>query len=118
MPSSTNLFTFDWGADVTDAERDALFDRFVAIVRRYRMETPAVFFLETVAPLSYLGGQGAVLLSPFLAPVLPGGLSDVQRISKILESPDNVRRLIDRIADEDDAKPNISPAKEQADAAR
>lgn len=117
MASSTNLFTFDWGADVPDSERDRIFDRFVALVRRYRMETPAILFLETLAPLSFLGGQGAVLFSPFLAPLFPGGIRDVQRISKLLDTPDNVRLLIDRIADDEPPAPEAGSA-EEADAAR
>ena len=58
---------------------------------------PPTLFLETTAPLSHLAGQGLIVGSPLLAPLLPGGLADVQRLSKLLEDPENVRLLIDRI---------------------
>jgi hypothetical protein len=126
MASSTNLLTFDWGAEVPDEERDRIIDRFIKLVRRYRLETPTILFLETIAPMSFLGGQGVVLFSPFLAPLFPAGLHDVQRISKLLDSPDNVRLLIDRIAEDapeqaldDTVKPTQDDASEgEADAAR
>ena len=101
MPSLTNPLTFDWDADVPDDVRDQLLEKIVGIVRRWRLETPAILFLEMSAPLSHLGGQGLIAFAPFIAPVLPGGLPELQRLSKILEKPANVRLLIDRIAEEE-----------------
>lgn len=112
MPGQVNLFTFDWDADVSDETRDRIFDKIIGGVRRWRMETPFTLALEMSAPLSHLFGQGLIFGVPFLAPLLPGGVSDVQKLSKILEKPENVRRLLDRLADTDDA------VKEKADAPR
>lgn len=97
MPSFPTLFTFDWDAPVPDDVRDRLFDKIAWAVNRWRMALPVTLFLETTAPLSHLAGQGMIVGSPLLALLFPGGLADVQRVSKLLETPANVRLLIDRV---------------------
>ena len=99
MSGRADGFGFDWDTEVPEETRDRLFDQIVRVVRRWRLEVPAAMFLEMGAPLSHLAGQGLVLYAPFLAPALPGGISDLQRLSKLLEKPQNVRLLIDRIAE-------------------
>lgn len=111
MPSRPSVFAFDWDADVSDETRDRLFDKIVEVVHRWRLEMPVMMLLETGAPMSHLAGQGLVLGAPFLAPWLPGGVADVQTLSKILEKPANVRRLLDRLADAQDA-PNTGRGKD------
>lgn len=101
MPSLPALFTFDWDTPVPDDVRDQIFDKIVWAIRRWRLELPATLFLESTAPLSHLAGQGMIVGSPLMAVLLPGGLADVQRLSKILENPANVRRLVERIHGED-----------------
>ncbi len=97
MSSLPGLFAFDWDAPVTDETRDKLFDAIVKGIRKWRLEVPAALFLEIHAPLSHLAGQGMIVFAPFLAPLLPGGVRDVQLVSKMLERPENARLLIDRI---------------------
>ena len=94
-----NLLTFDWDAPVSDEDRDQLFAQIAGTIHKWRLEVPAVLFLESSAPLSHLAGQGLVAFSPFVAPWLPDGIRGVQRLQKILEQPQNVRLLIDRIAE-------------------
>ena len=103
MRPQSSLFRFDWDAPVPDETRDRVFDAIIRGVRRWRMEVPFSLALEMGAPLSHVFGQGLIFGTPFLAPLLPGGVSDVQTLSKILDKPENVRRLLDRLADEDDA---------------
>ncbi len=76
-------------------ERDQLFDRIAATVARRGMVTPAVFFLELHRPLTFLAGQTAHLMLPFLAPLV--GLETARRLARLLEEPANVERLLDRI---------------------
>ena len=97
MSNTFGLLNFDWDAPVSDEERDALFEKIIAGIHKWRLEVPAALFLESCAPLSHLAGQGMVAFSPFIAPWLPGGVHGVQRLQKILERPQNVRLLIDRI---------------------
>ena len=76
-------------------DRNALLDRIARQVTRRRLEVPAVLALEIHRPLSYVGSQALVLFTPLLAPVL--GLENLQKLSKLLEEPGNVERLLDRI---------------------
>lgn len=101
MPSLPGVFQFDWDTPVPDETRDKLFDAIVKGVRKWRLEVPASLFLEIHAPLSHLAGQGVIAFAPFLAPLLPGGVRDLQAVSKLLERPENVRLLIDRITQEE-----------------
>ncbi len=105
-----NLLTFDWDAEVSDEERDRLFDKVLWAVRRWRLAVPAALFLETSAPLSFLAGQSLIVFSPFLAMLLPGGLSDVQRLSKILEKRENVYLLSQRIIETQEEQKGESDA--------
>lgn len=99
MPNAFGILDFEWDAPLSDEDRDRLLDRMAAAVRKWRLEVPAVLFLESSAPLSYIGGQGLVAFSPLVAPLLRGGLDDVQRLSQLLAKPENVRRLIDLLSD-------------------
>jgi hypothetical protein len=74
---------------------DEILDRIAAEVVRRGMVTPAVFFLELNRPLSFLAGQTAHVLFPFLAPLL--GIGFAREIAELLEDPSNVDRLLDRI---------------------
>ena len=99
MSNLFGLIDFDWDAPVSEDERDRVFDKIVGAVRKWRLEIPATLFLESSAPLSHIAGQSLVAFSPFVAPLLPDGIHGVQRLQKILEHPQNVRILIDRICE-------------------
>ncbi len=101
MSSPAGLLTLDWDAPVSDEVRERLYDPIVWAVRRWRLELPVTLMLETTAPLSNLLGQGMIVGSPLLALLLPGGLADVQRLSKLLQDPKNVQRLVERIHGEE-----------------
>ena len=100
MAGNANLLNFDWGTEVSAADRDRLLDSVAAAIRKRRLEVPAVLMLETSAPLSHVAGQGLILFAPFIAPWIPGGVVGLQKVSKLLERPENVRLLIDRLSDE------------------
>lgn len=76
-------------------EAEALLDRIAAEVVRRGMVTPAVFFIELNRPLSFLAGQAAHVLFPFLAPVL--GVRLARQVAELLEDPANVDRLLDKM---------------------
>ena len=97
MLDSVSLLNFDWDADVSDDVRDRLFQRIATVVHKWRLEMPFMLWLETTAPLANLAGQGAIVMSPFLAPVLPGGLREMQVLVKLLSDTKNVKLLLDRI---------------------
>jgi len=99
MANAFGLFQFDWDAALSDEDSDQMLDKIAASIAKWRMEVPAILFLESSGPLSPLAGQGLIAFSPFVAPVMPQGLSDVQRLSKLLAQPDNTRRLVDKLSD-------------------
>ena len=99
MSNAFGLLDYEWDAPLSDEDRDRLLDKMVSVVHKWRLEVPAVLFLESSAPLSYIGGQGMIAFSPLIAPLLAGGLDDVQRLSQLLAKPENVRRLIDLLSD-------------------
>ena len=99
MASAFGLLDFEWDAPLSDEDRDRILGQIVGVVRKWRLEVPAVLFLESIAPLGRLAGQGLVGFSPFVAPLMREGIADVQRLHKFMDDPENLRRLIDRIAE-------------------
>jgi len=86
-----------------EADRELLRQLALAIVRR-RMVGPAVLFLESLRPLSYVGSQAMLFLRPFLTPLLNTERYD--RLAEILERREGVEELvkaIERVAEEDEA---------------
>ena len=99
MSNAFGLLDYEWDAPLSDEDRDRLLDKMAGAVRKWRLEVPVVLFLETSAPLSHIGGQSLIAFSPLIAPLLRGGISDVQRLSQLLARSENVRRLIDILSE-------------------
>ncbi len=109
MANSFGLLDYEWDTPLSDEDRDRLLDKMVAVIHKWRLEVPAVLFLESSAPLSHIGGQGLIAFSPLVAPLLRGGINDVQRLSQLLARPENVRRLIDLLSDSAEGKEPKEP---------
>ena len=95
MSNALGLLHFDWDTPLSDEERDAMLGKVVAVIRKWRLEVPAILFLESTAPLGKIAGQGLVAFSPFAAPLMAGGIQGVQKLHTLLEDPKNIQRLID-----------------------
>ena len=93
---------------LTDQERRLLEKIAAAIVRR-RLETPAVFVLESAKPLNYLGSQAMA----FFEPVVRGlfAATDYGRVRRILERRQSVECLLQEIENRA-AGENPSPDKD------
>ena len=50
MASAFGLLDYDWDAPLSDNDRDQMLNKVVAIVRKWRLEVPAILFLETERP--------------------------------------------------------------------
>ena len=83
-------------------EIDALIEDVAKWVVGRRLETPAVLFLETHKPLSFLASQSVLVGTPLLAPLL--GLERMEQYHLLLEKSENVDRLIDRIEELSEAR--------------
>jgi hypothetical protein len=91
-------------------DRDALIDRLADRVVAHGLSVPATLFLEMHRPFAFLASQGLLVVTPFLGALF--GVELVQRWSRLLEQPENVGRLIERIAELDAERAcNIPPSR-------
>ena len=121
MASAFGLIDFDWSAPLPGGERDEMLAKAVAVVRKWRLEVPAILFLETTAPLGHAAGQALVAFAPFAAPLLAGGLESVQKLHALLEDPANIQRLIELLTETKTTETKITETKTtetETDAAR
>ncbi len=86
---------FDWDADLPDATRDTLIEKIASRVVQLGMAAPAVLVLEMHKPLAFLASQSLLLGSGLLAPIF--GPQNVQQYVRLLESRENIERVIQRI---------------------
>jgi hypothetical protein len=85
-------------------EDEALLVAVAERVARHRMEVPAVLFLESVRPLSFVGSQALVFLEPIVQSIFDW--AQYQRFAALVAERDNLDRLtrhIERAADEREA---------------
>lgn len=85
-------------------ERDRLLARAAEVIVRRRMEVPAVLALEMHRPLTFLGSQAMVVLTPALAPLF--GLENLQQLAALLDDRANLDRLLDEIERRCEARDN------------
>ena len=76
-------------------EDRALLDQISARVVRMGMATPAVFFLESVKPLSFVGSQVLIFFEPFVRAFFT--LPDYERFARLMEDREAIEALLVRI---------------------
>jgi len=97
-------------------EDQALLDRMANWVVDRGLETPAILFLESVRPLSFVGAQGLVFLGPFAHALF--STLDYDRLARLLEDRANLERLvrvIEAAADRREAARRAARPAERAD---
>jgi len=98
-------------------EDEALIESVAIRVVKMGMATPAVFFLESVKPLSFLGSQALIFFEPLVRSIFH--LAQYERFARLMESRDSVERLLERIeALDEEARVRERAAREAARAAR
>lgn len=88
-------------------EDDALLERLAEKVMGYGLAVPAIFFLESVKPLNFVGSQVMLFMGPLVTAFFPG--AQYQRLSELLERRDTLEALIrklERKLDEPAAPPS------------
>ena len=80
----------------------ALLDRFACLLTDRGLATPAIFFVESLAPLGFLGGQLVHFLTPILETVAPP--ADIERLARLLERRETPSLLVDRLRWFDEAR--------------
>jgi len=92
---------------------EELLDAVAKRIVQMRLAVPAVFFLESSKPLSFVGSQVLVFLQPFVEAFLT--VRNYQRFAHLMEDRKNVELLIRRIEDRDeDARAEEKRAKQEA----
>jgi hypothetical protein len=84
----------------SEEEDQKLIDAVAARVVRMGLAVPAIFFLESTKPLSYVGSQVLVFLEPFVKSVLT--VSSYDRFVALLEDRKSIEKLLRRIEDMDE----------------
>ena len=79
-------------SDALAPEDQALLDRLAAWIAVRRLETPAVLFLESVRPLSFVGAQAMYFLEPFARALF--ATPDYERLARLMERRSNLELLV------------------------
>jgi hypothetical protein len=99
-----NAFTVgDVGAPC-DEDLAAL-ERLAQFIVTRNLEAPAILFLQSAIPISFIGSQVMVALEPIIGPFWPHG--DFERLARIFERRDGIERLtkrIEQLVEEKDAE--------------
>jgi len=77
--------------------QEELLEKLAKKVARWQMGVPAIMFLETIKPLSFIGSQVLVFLDPIVKSVFNS--SDYDEYTKLMEDRKNVELLIRKIED-------------------
>ena len=81
-------------------EDDRLFERIAEATVRYRMTVPAILFLESVKPLSFVGSQALYFFEPMVRAVFT--LPDYERFAALMERRENFEALLVAIERKDE----------------
>ena len=76
-------------------EDQALFDRLARWIVERRLETPALLFLESSRPLSFVGAQAMHFFQPLVSVLYSG--PEYERFARLLEDRANFSILLDTI---------------------
>jgi len=81
--------------ETKDKERSEILDRFAKKVVERRLSAPAILFLESTKPLSFLGNQAMVFFQPIVQSIFT--FKSYDDIMLLLEDRENVECLLRRI---------------------
>ena len=99
-----HAFAIEKKGDYKYTEEDLkIFDKVALKIKKFGMVTPAILFLESVKPLSYVGSQTMVFFQPIIKTIFKG--RDYDRFSRLLEHRSSINELIKRIERDENEKP-------------
>ena len=100
--SFAHAFAVPSGKEPFSEEELALLDKAAGFVVKKRMSAPAVLFLESLRPLSFIGSQAMVFLQPVVASFFSP--LEYERLAQILERRESIGLFIERIQESQDKK--------------
>lgn len=80
--------------EIEAANREAM-DRFARRIIDWRMTAPAILFLESAKPLSFIGNQALIFFQPIVQSIF--NFKTYDEVAEILEDRDNLEYLLSRI---------------------
>ena len=95
MEAFSHAFSTDEGGKKLDEQDLALVKKLADFVIKRGMAEPALIFLESVKPLSFIGSQAMVFFRPILTTFFSP--KDYERLSRILEKRKSIDILIEEI---------------------
>jgi hypothetical protein len=78
-----------------DQDDLAALDRLAGFIVSRRLESPAILFIQSCIPISFIGSQVMVGLEPIVGPFFPQ--KDWERLARIFERRDGIDRLTAKI---------------------
>lgn len=90
----SNAFAVGDAGEPSDEDLAAL-ERLAKFIVTRNLEAPAILFLQSAIPISFIGSQVMVALEPIIGPFWPHG--DFERLARIFERRDGIERLTRRI---------------------
>ena len=88
-------FALDRYLDQLGSDDLALLDRFARLLAERGLATPAIFLVESMAPLGFLGSQLVHALAPIMGMVAPP--DDIERLARLLERREAPALFADRL---------------------
>lgn len=79
-----------------------LFEKIADLVVRYRMTVPAILFLESVKPLSFVGSQTLYFFEPMVRALFT--VPEYERFAALVERRENMEALLVAIERRDEAE--------------
>lgn len=80
---------------LTTEERNRALDLITARIHKYRLETPAIFFIEINRPLAGIAGLAAHAVTPLFGAFT--GLDTAERYASLLGDRDALEALVERL---------------------
>jgi hypothetical protein len=95
-----------WEKPLTEEDKARIVARAASEIKKRRLETPAILFLEMHKPLANVAGHAAIAFSPFIMPFL--GFKTVDEYSQFFSERANVELLIQALEDRGEKPPETS----------
>jgi hypothetical protein len=81
-------------------DEEALLDSIASRIAKMGLGVPAIFFLESSKPLSFLGSQFLVFIEPFVKTFVD--IKNYDKFCLMMEDRNNVEKLIQKVEDLED----------------
>ncbi len=96
-----HAFALHGQPDQFDEDDLALLDRFARLLADRGLATPAIFFVESLAPLGFLGSQLVHALTPIMG--ILASRDDIEQLARLLERREAPAIFADRLRSLDSA---------------